>query len=153
MWNLPKSEIKPLSSALAEWFLSTAPPGKSQNHIILYWEETLQSKLLLSPGIPSTMSWSKWSFSLRPTPNSLHYLALTWNLPKTVIKGRLLIGHFCFPESSFVCFFHRKFLCMLWWILHTYNFYPLIIVLLSGRFFVIICGEIFEKLEWQFKIS
>ena len=29
MWNLPGPGIKPMSSALASGFLSTAPPGKS----------------------------------------------------------------------------------------------------------------------------
>ena len=83
------------------------------------------------------MSWSRWSFSLRPTPNLLHFLAFTLKSSEDNEQRQTPYWSFLFP---------RKFLCMLWWILHTYNFSPLIIVLLFGRFYVIICGEIFEKL-------
>ena len=30
MWNLPEPELEPVSPALAGGFLTTAPPGKSQ---------------------------------------------------------------------------------------------------------------------------
>ena len=32
MWNLPGPGLEPVSPALAGGFLTTAPPGKSQNH-------------------------------------------------------------------------------------------------------------------------
>ena len=35
MWDLPSSEIKPVSPALAGGFLTTAPPGKSLDSIFL----------------------------------------------------------------------------------------------------------------------
>lgn len=33
MWNLPGSVIKPMCAALADGFLTTAPPGKSRHFL------------------------------------------------------------------------------------------------------------------------
>ena len=35
VWNLPRPGIKPMFPALADGFLSTVPPGKSNNSLIL----------------------------------------------------------------------------------------------------------------------
>ena len=37
MWKLPGSGIKPVFLALAGRFLSTVPPGKSQNNFFMKW--------------------------------------------------------------------------------------------------------------------
>ena len=36
MWDLPGPGLKPLSPALTGGFLTTAPPGKSHNSVVLY---------------------------------------------------------------------------------------------------------------------
>ena len=37
MWDLPGPGIEPMSSALAGWFLSTVPPGKSGHYLLNEW--------------------------------------------------------------------------------------------------------------------
>ena len=54
MWDLPGPGIKPVSPALAGRFLTTAPPGKSQNSLFNKW------------------CWNNWI----PT-----YKRMKWNFP------------------------------------------------------------------------
>ena len=50
MWDLPGPGIKPVSSALAGRFLTTAPPGKSLDGLLRFTNQMIYLKLLLILG-------------------------------------------------------------------------------------------------------
>ena len=78
MWNLPRPEIEPMSSALAGEFFTTGPPGKSWSSFYVQssplWQSVEGFEVLCPPWTPSSVSLRKrlnsildtvsWNFSL-----------------------------------------------------------------------------------------
>ena len=52
MWNLPRPEIKPMSPALADRFLSTTPPGKSKTTVLITIMEVWMKQTMTSGSSP-----------------------------------------------------------------------------------------------------
>ena len=62
MWNLPRPGIEPVSSALADGFLTTGPPGKSSWSISFFWSTLHKYNLKLfrvCSGASQVTQWVK----------------------------------------------------------------------------------------------
>ena len=74
MWNISRTGIEPTSPALAGRFLTTGPPGKSQNIFMLFYLLYLEAyrilvlRLGLEPVSPALEAWSLTHWTTRKVP-------------------------------------------------------------------------------------
>ena len=99
MWDLPGQGLKPVTPALAGRFLTTAPPGKSQEVLTLERKETSG---VHRPFAQSTAINAMW---LQRQPASVFFvLSFKWDIEKETYRQRgnrwVQLGSSVYPWTS-----------------------------------------------------